>query len=86
MQLSSQLIGLVGAGGVAHPTDALGQSVLRGIVVGQKVIAKAHHAVGAGASAAAGDGNLGFKAAAAQRAGAGGNAVFANGHGGQGRK
>jgi len=57
-----------------------------GSVVGGKVIAKAYDTVGGGATAPAGNGNLGFKAAANERSGAGRDAVFAHGYGGQRRK
>ena len=45
--------------------------------MGGEVVGEANHAVGAGTAASAGDRDLGRKAAAGQRAWAGGDAVFA---------
>jgi hypothetical protein len=67
------------AGGAVHPVNALGHGIVRGSIVGREVVHKAHHAVGGGAALAAGNGNLGAKAATRQSTWASRNAVFAKG-------
>ena len=70
------------------PVNALGKCILCRRVWTGKVVHKAHHTVGAGAAASAGNGDLGCIAPLGAGAGAGGNAVFADGNGGRadGRK
>ena len=60
----------------ARPVNSLSHGVARGAGMAGKISGETHDAVGAGATASAGNGNLGGKTPATQHAGARRNAVF----------